>query len=167
VTSVVPSAAPDTARTEKHPYGKSYYSDVDTGEYIAGPIVPCWKGFAQQLSLIATVFEQDDGDPNKYRDKVAQIVAVAAQVVKSVYGVAVPDVVKALVTDALTWVLGSEDDLIETQYVTLTSQQFVAMANTAPQEFQKSGKNTGIRYHMSTRHRGCGADYRVYYAVTK
>lgn len=57
-------------RTEKHPVGMNLYEDVDQGASFHGPVAPCYFGPPQDLSLIVTLMEYDEGDPNAFRDEI-------------------------------------------------------------------------------------------------
>jgi hypothetical protein len=170
VTTVVSIDAMDPnaeleVRGEKHPVSQSYYSGVDKGESRDGPVAICWKGPASNLSLITTVFEHDDGDPNAHKDTIMFIVTVAAFIVASVFLTAFTFVV-GMISPAIGWTinkaLGSADDLISTEYLTVDASQLGEYAATAPLQNSKMQR---IRHHFYTTHKGHGAEYRVLFAA--
>ena len=169
VASVVPAYQPETSQTIKNPIDRSYYPDVDSGEFRLGPIANIWRGPAQEITLHCIVYEQDDGDPNKYRDKIKVAVDTIALAAKGYFGWAPPDVVKDFMTNIINDAFGSEDDLIQEQYMTISKQQLITYGSTPSTEYIKSDThtNTKIPHNFYTTHKGGGATYCPFFEVNE
>ena len=168
ITSVISIDPFDTkgetkVRTEKHPLTKSYYSDVDTGEKRNGPIATIFNGPASNISLVASVVEQDDGSPDAYKDEVDVIVKAAVAVAVSL-GVdpTLASELSPLISWAVNSLLGSDDDLISDEYTTLSWSELIAHVNHTPKTSESLG---GIPYHFYSEHEGDGASYFVFYGA--
>lgn len=135
------------------------YGDVDSGEVRVGPVSDVWPaGSAQDLTLVTTVMENDDGDPSSFRAGIETAVGYAIAAAK-LYGISIPESVKTYVADFVVWLLGTGDDLIETQTAVLPAAAVSAFGSTPPAEWR------GLTFHFGTRHQGGGADYRALYRV--
>lgn len=156
-------------RNERHPVreGQKYYGNVDTGDHENGPVAACWRGATDVVSLTVAVFENDDGDPDKYKTEVGILVAAAATVVAILFPVTAPYLVggaiAALATDFLNSLLGSGDDLIEALTEVITQEDLEQFSLTRALDH----KGDGIKYHFVTDHQGGGAQYLVAFDVQR
>jgi hypothetical protein len=180
----------NVVRAEKHPYNQLEYGDIDTGEWRTGPVAACWSGTAKEISLITTVMERDQGDPNKYKDEIEVIVSAGTDILD--YLKIDTDLLKKLkdlIVDAINWLLGTGDDLIETQYRIISADDLKLHAAATPHVLIGKRKETvytfppgslspsfqtkevtdvtDIPKNFTTVHRGSGATYVVGYRVSK
>jgi hypothetical protein len=166
ITSVV-TVTPDGEnlhRSEKHPLTRSHYGDVDDGESQSGPVAACWAGrlgsLDQRVSLVSTVWEHDDGDPDAYKAEIDAVLGAAAAIVCYVKpplcGVAIT--LQPVLKWVIKSVIGSGDDLIADAYRTITKSEFLEY-EASP--LKKDPDWDSIPYHFYTQHKGGGADYRV------
>jgi hypothetical protein len=134
---------------------------LDAGSGVPPPV--SWFGPATTLSLIVVATEHDDGDPNAYRDVVNFVVAVAV-LVSIATGAGLPWTVAA--SGPAAWLInktiGSADDVISEEYLTLEPSQLLSYAGTAPSREKHAGN---IPHHFFTTHKGSGAEYRVLFGV--
>jgi hypothetical protein len=189
-STVVPQPGKEpSVTTVRHPSDKDAYGDFDTGNSRPSQGVSCWTGLAADICVTTTVMEHDEGDAEHYRAEIDAIFT-AALVILEARGIRIPEMLKnfqSLVVDALTWLLGSEDDLIEVESQRLTpallralahtkTREYIGkrrvLANTAGSGFGASSMKTvedktGIQQHFVTRHNGGGATYVVGYQVTR
>lgn len=150
-------------RTERHPLGtpNKIYGDVDGGETRIGPVAACWFGKANEITLISTIMEQDEGDPDAYKDQINALVELAALIAKA-FGVSIPDVAKEIVVDAVNWILGSEDDNVGTEFIVISPDQLKLMANSNGIDFFNNGNTIGILYNQLFFHNDSGEYYSFY-----
>ena len=181
VTQVIDSRGDAWRTTHPRPHEPDlWYEDVDHNGTRTGPRRRCWGGqdgkAAQDLTLIVTAFEQDNGDV----DEVAASLAAVGSVAWVICGVlawaspAVPAAVAAacavaIVSSALLLVWdffsGGSDDLISVETVSITAHQIRDWADQPP----RLSRRGNIPYHFSTVHVGkgnaAGADYHFYFTV--
>ncbi len=137
------------------------YGDVDGGETRIGPAVEAWPlGSAQELTVVTTVMENDDGDPPVYLRGLVMAVDFAISAAES-FGFVIPEAIKAYVGDFVRWLFGQGDDLIQAQTVVLPAATIAALAANPPATVR------GVEHHFSTRHQGGGADYYAMFRVTR
>jgi hypothetical protein len=151
-------SAEAVVRTEKHPLTQPYYSDVDDGETRDGPLAICWSGPASNLSLIVSVMEVDEGDPEAYKEEIHTIVGAAVAVAKLLGGPAWIVALEPLVVWGINELVGSSDDKIADVYRVLPWSDVIRYVNTRPTT-DSTMKN--IPYHFFTTHNGSGANYRA------
>jgi hypothetical protein len=148
------------------------YTDVDDGD--ARPdLIELYRGLPFGLLLGVVLCEQDQGDPNKYREQIKQgvdkvgeavatgcgmipIVGVAAgPICKVIWEEVGPEIV-AFVNDAL----GTGDDIIEKWNWIVTAKEMVTMARTPTRDFW------GISYNLESKLLSDGdASYKVYLTI--
>jgi hypothetical protein len=172
----------NVVRTETHPVtGDHYYDDVDDTDERIGPVAASWAGYADPVSLVVSVFEHDDGDPDAYHDEVDAIVKAAIAVATYFYPPAAAlAALSGIIGDAFNWLLGSGDDLISTETVVLPQallESYSTQGYTGVYQGYKivwSGTQvklvpfmTHLNYHFITEHKGSGADYVVGFDVTR
>lgn len=177
-------------RKERHPanVADDYYGDVDTNETRIGPVAAVWFGFTDILSITTVVFEHDEGDPDYYRDEVETIVKAGFAVAKYFYPEGKElfeneDLVDAI-SNGVTWLLGSGDDLIETTYTVLELPDLERYSRThllhvwdhrtvpdlgtqSPWDTKREYYDSNLEYHFKTTHRGGGAGYVVAFDVLR
>lgn len=144
--------------TLKHPVTQSYYGDVDRKESRYGPLAPIYYGSGNDVSIITTVMERDDGDPNAAREYVDAVVKAGAAVALY-YGVPIPSELQNIVGDAINALLGTGDDTIATSYSTLYANDLEYYAGAPWLQFK------GHNYNGFSRHDGGGARYYVFWDV--
>jgi hypothetical protein len=153
---------------------RPWYDDVDDGEERIGPVAACWDGNSDPVSLTVVVFEQDDGDPDKYKDEVDALVKAAIAALVYVYPVLAPlELLSGTIADAVNWLLDTEDDVISTQTVVLPRAMLELYSTQGYQAFYQGYRldashfpnlavvpvTTHLPYHFLTEHKGDGADY--------
>ena len=177
-------------RRERHPsnVADDWYGDVDTNETRIGPVAAVWFGFTDIMSVTTVVFEHDEGDPDYYRDEVETIVKAAFAVAKYLYPVGKElfeneDLVDAI-SNGITWLIGSEDDTIETIYTVLELADLERYSRTrllhvwdyrtvpdpttqAPWDTKREWYDSNLEYHFTTKHRGGGSSYVVAFDVVR
>jgi hypothetical protein len=153
----------NVVRTERHPVGypDKRYGDVDSGEYRNGPVSACWFGKENEVSLISTVMENDEGDPDAYKEQINALVEIGALVAKS-YGVNVPDYIKGLVVDAINWVIDSDDDVIGVESITLSPYFLKIYASQNDRNFHNNGRTVPITHDHSMYHDEDGKYYSFF-----
>jgi hypothetical protein len=151
-------------RTERHPIGDpdKRYGDVDSSEFREGPNAACWSGVESEISLVVTVMENDEGDPDAYKDEIGLIVELAADVAK-IYGVPIPDALQQLAVNAINWVIDSEDDNIGTETLILSPFSLKLAALVAPGYiFKDGGVDTTIQHNRFTYHDDDGEYFTLF-----
>ena len=166
-------------KTERHPVtGQNrWYDDVDDFEERPGPVAACWQGNADPVSITAVVFERDKGDPDYYRDEVQIAVEIAFEIVKLIYPVAARfEKAIGFVVDAVNWILGTGDDVIDTPKTVVNTRSMLEhYAGRNPWNLmgwkidppRVSRTATKLFYHWVTTHKGGGANYIVCFDVTR
>jgi len=132
-------------QSEIHPVGDpdQHYGDVDSGEFRVGPIAACWSGLAQEVSIVSVVMENDEGDPEAFREEIETAVAAAAAVALF-FGYSVPESLQDFAVDGLLWLIGSGDDEIGTDIAVLTAGKLRRLANTPTLKHQD--KRTVVKF---------------------
>ena len=170
-------------RTVRHPVSDTMqrYGDVDTDETRLGPIAACWLGSTVVMSLTVIVFENDDGDPDAYREEVHNLVVVALLIASYLWpGVSALLTLEAFsefLTDFFNWFLASADDELGTETQILTRGQLDFYSRSSLDEYVGSRLVsyvppeyedflTGLHYHFLTNHQS-GAHYVVGFDVTR
>lgn len=148
------------------------YSDVDAGN--ARPdYIELYRGLPYGMALAVVLMENDQGDPNKYLDKVKQGVTAAGAAVTTACA-AVPYVGPFLaigcevlfkeygddMAEIVNETLGTGDDLIEKWDWHVTAKEMVTMTRSPAQNFW------GIEHHLQSKTLSDGdASYKVYLSV--
>lgn len=148
------------------------YEDVDAGESRAD-LIELYRGPPLGAAISITLAEHDEGDPHKYRDNVEIAVDKAAE--KTIEGLAhipvigVPLAVLATVvsvfalpaiTDAITDLLGTDDDLVGTVVMSFSPDDMMRLIGAGRQDF------FGINAHLeSPLISGDGGSYKAYFDV--
>jgi hypothetical protein len=145
------------------------YTNVDAGD--ARPdYIELYRGLPHGALLGVALCEQDQGDPDKYREQIKQGVAKvgeavatgcaalpvvgagAAPVCAAIWGAAGPEIV-----EFVNKTLGTDDDLIEKWDWHVTAKEMVTMARAPRTSFW------GIEYHLESKLLSDGeASYKVY-----
>jgi hypothetical protein len=162
-------------RPEQHPIDKQHYEDVDDGEPRIGPIAAVWQGDRPPMSLTVVAFEHDYGDPDKYREEIAAVVAASAALFAVLFapGAPVAALVAALtpvIIDAVNWLIDTEDDRIgEPSITVLDIPTIEKYAGEYPSPYATdSGNSVGnLQGHFFTDHRGSGAHYVAAFQVDR
>lgn len=143
----------NVVRTERHPVGDPdrRYGGVDSKESREGPVAACWSGSITEVSLVVTPMENDEGDPDAYKEEIDLLVNLAAQAAAA-FGVPIPDQVKKLVSKLVNWIIDSEDDSIGTETMILTPYDLKLAAAASTLTFRDGSVQTTIPYHRSTFH---------------
>jgi hypothetical protein len=170
ITSVIDSN--NHVNTVLNPFGQTSYEDVDAGEKRVGPEIALYNGKARDLTLIATMMEHDQGDPNAYRGYIDAIVKASAAALAAATGIAIPQIVQDILTDIINFIFGTEDDLIETDTRFLSKSQLITWSTAALKTKEKENMfgqeidmPAPMGYHFRTWHVGDGGRYRAYYRV--
>lgn len=175
--------------TLRHPLGtqSSHYKDVDSLEKRIGPVAVVYTGSPDTLSLAVVVMEHDYGDPDHYRDDVKTFVDGAIAFATYVWGpAAVLGFFEDSIVDAINWILGTGDDVIDSQVVSWERPALEALAVQTPGEYQGTKREsipsptgglptfgpvvnapTGLFVHFVTKHRGDGAEYVVGFDIVR
>lgn len=149
------------------------YTNVDAGD--ARPdLIELYRGLPYGAAIGVALWENDQGDPNKYREQVQQGVAKVGEAVTTGCA-AIPYVgPAAAVGCAALWaeygddivnfvnddLLGTGDDLIEKWVWQVTAKEMVTMAISSTTDFW------GIEYNLESKLISDGeASYKVYLAV--
>lgn len=163
---------------QKPTYRTSIYDDVDAGGSFPDPGATVYRGRPWGVDLSVTFMEHDEGDPNKYRDKVHEAVSFAAEQAKPALqaalastgflaplAIAVGPVLNAavpVIVDGINDLLGTADDTIGTQPVKLTAKHLVASVAAAHQ------KERDVQFHIaSPLVSGDGASYKAYFDIVR
>ena len=88
-----------------------------------------------ETAITATVMEHDEGDPDKYRDKIHAL-ATAAQAFALSKGIPIPDVAVDIVTDLVNGLLDTGDDNLGTTAVVIDPVQMVWLAQQPLKHFK-------------------------------
>jgi hypothetical protein len=141
------------------------YGDVDTGE-VFGPKPALLSIFgergpepAKQIALVVSVMENDDGDPDKHKNKVRAIVE-GARAVAAAAGLPLPSWVGTVATEVVNFLLASGDDEVQTVNRVIEADDLETLSRA-----QRTVKN--IKFNTSTLHSGGGGRYRVMLKVSK
>lgn len=151
----------------KHPRNTpdNVYGDVDSGEERSGPVVALWKGNSDYFSLVVSLWEHDEGDPDAYRAEIEKLVAAGVKVAES-YNKALGEILKALeesIVDLINWIIGTGDDLLSTETAVFTREQIEEIAMSQP----TLGDSTSVLYHFDTTHKADGATYDVCFDIDR
>jgi hypothetical protein len=148
------------------------YREVDAGES-REDLVEIYQGLPYGLAIGATLIEVDEGSRDVYLEKVDQIVhragagVAAASTGIPVVGPGVAVVLAALLNefgdDLARWInelLGTADDVLDTQSFTITAKQMVTLARAPRQNLE------GIEWQLETPlMSGNGASYKAYFDI--
>ena len=144
-------------RTEKHPFDRAEYDDVDVGETRLGPVIACWRGTNDQvpMSLTVVAFERDFGDPDKYRDEIDTAVKAALPILFWLLGVDSPpqevlDGLSEIITDIVNWLIDTDDDQVDIAGTTILTLEVL----------ERLGRR-GRRRHIHTVHTPFGDDFQL------
>lgn len=185
VTSAV-SASDNSVKTVGHPLGhEKHYGDVDTDEERVGPVAVVWEGNSDVVSLVVTAIERDEGDPDAYRDEIDTLVKASIALLTKLYP---PAALVALfhdtITDAINWLVGTDDDPISVETLVLPrallelhsgfSRGYYIAQVRRPRirppgqiVFDNIMMTTHLMYHFTTVHSGGGAKYVVCFDVER
>jgi hypothetical protein len=178
VTSAVHINADGTndVRTEKHPFDRAEYSNVDAGDTRLGPVVACWQGTDQVLPMSLTVvaYERDFGDPDEYRDEIDAAVKTAIAVGGLILGagatsIALLELLSGHITDLFNSIIDTEDDRVDIPRTTiLTLAAIEAFGRRGRRRHMHVVKTpfgdeltiaTELVSHFKSRHSGLGGRY--------
>jgi len=171
ITSTVTIAADgsNTVRTEKVPTDRPAYEDVDAGETRIGPVARSWEGALLPVSLSVVAFEQDQGDPNAYRDEIDAIVKASILAAKFLLGLGAPaaailEAFSGTITDAINWLVDTADDQIDiTRTLVFEQQTLEELGKRAPAPYSyvegTQVHQTNLWGHFFSTHSGDGAKY--------
>jgi hypothetical protein len=170
-------------KTERHPVSatQKYYDDVDSYEERIGPVAATWVGNSDPLSLTVAVFEQDYGDPDKYKDDIDTLVKGAIAALIILYPKLAPlTLLSGHISDAINWFIDTGDDLISTETIILPRlllESYSTQGYTVQhQGYKLQGSipnlkvvplTTNLHHHFLTRHKSNGADYIVGFDVIR
>jgi hypothetical protein len=170
----------NVVRTESHPLGQGHYERVDTGNSRLGPLAACFHGRPTDVSLICTVMEHDEGDPDAFKDEIDLIVTSAL----GLFEVLAPGnklaealaAVDKLIVELINWLVDTDDDIVETttrvietdelrriarRTPTLFVGQHLKVTQPFPLKIETVSETTDILHHFATRHVGGGGRYDV------
>jgi hypothetical protein len=176
ITSTVSIIRPDgsnNVRTEKHPFDRLEYGDVDAGETRLGPVARCWQGLEFPVSLTVVAFERDHGDPDVYRDEVDDLVkaGIAALAYWNITGAVAIFLLEELgdfITDGINWLLDTDDDQVDIARTQVFDQLGLeAMGRDGPRRHihhfdlfgQEHSVVTELDCHFFSKHSGGGGRY--------
>ncbi|WP_156956868.1 hypothetical protein [Sphingomonas astaxanthinifaciens] len=157
----ISASGENIVRTETHPVGAGHYNDVDTGEQRIGPVAACWEGTDLPVSISAVAYEHDYGDPNKFRDEIDAAVKGALVVGALLLGggattKAILAFVGPLLTDAINWLFGTDDDPIGVAQTEVFDHARLEEMGSHPMgPFYPSN----LWGHFFTTHKGDGGKY--------
>jgi hypothetical protein len=163
MTTLSATGATNTVRSQ-------VYRDVDGGESRPDE-VEIYRGPAHGLNLGVVFMENDEGDPNKYRDEIeagvrttaGAIAAAVTAVGGPLVGGAVATILQKFAPDiakAINDLLDFGDDKIDTETIVLDAGRLTATAN-AP-----SLNSRGISYKIESKlFSGDGSSYKAYFDV--
>jgi hypothetical protein len=165
----------NTIRKEQHPIDQPNYEDVDDGEPRIGPVAAVWKGDRVPMSLTVVAFEHDYGDPNKYREEIAAIVAAAALLVNYVYAPSallkgLIAVITPLIIDGINWLLDTGDDRIGEPFIAVLDLPTIERySGIYPSPYGTDDGNSldKLQGHFFSDHRGSGAHYVAAFQVDR
>ena len=154
-------------RTEKHPIGnpQGAYGGVDDKEFRDGPVAACWFGKAQTVALVVTAMEQDDGDPNAYKEEIDALLKAAAEIIVIATGISIPDSFIEALAILVNWFVGSEDDIIGINGITL-NEYFLKVGGlpNSKVKYIDGNKTSPLKYYFLTRNNDSG-DYFIFFDV--
>jgi hypothetical protein len=148
------------------------YEGVDAGESCSDDL-ELYRGLPFGIALSITLAEHDEGDPNKYKEEVSNVVdkvcdrvaeaLTAVPVVGTALGV-IGGIALALaspsISNAVNAILGTDDDQIAAVTMTITPKDMMRLTRAARQNFE------GIMAHLeSPLLSGEGASYKMYFVV--
>jgi len=174
-------------RDELHPLGLTSYSSVDPGDFRVGPLAAVWHGRPTTVSLVCTVMEHDFGDPDRFKDEIALVVAAALAagqllLAPGVLLTALLAAVAKVIVEAINWLIDTDDDVIETVIQVIEVDDLRRMALNSPRLFVGEREKviltfpfqteivrdtTEILHHFATQHSGGGGKYNVAFRVKK
>ncbi len=123
------------------------------------------RGTTEHFSLVVTVWEHDQGDPDAYREEVETLVSKAIEAAK-IYNEPVGEVLEMFeetIVDLFNALLGTGDDLLTTETALFTREQMEQIAMSEP----GLGDTKHILYHFDTTHKADGATYVVCFDVDR
>lgn len=152
-------------RTELHPIGvpSKSYGDVDENEIRNGPIAACWHGELNEVSMVVTVMEHDEGDPDYYKKEIEYLVKSAAYLAL-LLGYPIPDAVQQLAVSLINFLVGSDDDNMGVDTIIFTPYDLRYYATRTGGNSVGSGKILPFDYHRNSYHDE-GAKYYVFFSV--
>ena len=155
-------------RTEKHPIGnpQGTYGGVDDREFRNGPIAACWFGPAQPVSLVVVVMENDEGDPNAYKEEIHALLNASGDIFQIITGDKVPDSIIEALTILINWFVGSGDDIIGSSVYIIDEYglKVGGMDEINKPVYIDGNKTSSFRYYFLTRNNEHG-DYYVFFDV--
>ena len=157
-TAITSENGNPVVRTERHPIGVGTYEHVNQGGSWDGPVAACYQGPAQDVSIVVTVMEHDEGDPDKYRETV-ESVARAGSIALLGAGIPVPDWAEKLAVDLVNGLLDLGDDNLGVVSKSFRRSELLAEADKPRLEEQ------GVKYTWFTMHNGEGSTYKAYFDV--
>ncbi|MFB7142411.1 LGFP repeat-containing protein [Gottfriedia sp. NPDC056225] len=143
------------------------YDDVDAGESRADNAIEIYRGKPFGISISVVVMEYDEGDPDKYKAELTELVsklsaqlATAACAANPTIGCAGGALLVALspaITEAINSLLDLGDDKIGVDVVNLSPKDLIRLATRTPLKFQ-----LGVPCKLETGLiSGLGASYKV------
>jgi hypothetical protein len=176
IFGVVPTCVEGKGAPRTRIYDEDTGADagVDAGESV-GDLIELYRGLPLGAAFSITLFEHDEGDPEKFRENADKAVdAVADKVVAGLAEIPVVGVPLAVlghiafiiagpaITDAVNGLLGTEDDFIGTVGLALSPEDMVRLSHADRQDFY------GIKAHLeSPLISGDGASYKAYFDVVE
>jgi hypothetical protein len=157
----------------------NYYGNVDRGDEFEGPMTVVWWGNPDRVDVTVTVYEHDYGDPDKYRDEIDYLVKAAIAIAAKYYPPAlVLEEVSGTITDAINWVLDTDDDLLTTEQVHFSREELEELTMVHGPSYYMGTKQasylsppqpytTRLFKHFVTKHREDGAEYVVCFDVQR
>ena len=149
------------------------YGDVDDGS--ARPdLLEFYNGAPYGISISVTVVEEDEGDPNRYREQINQVMQAnheigqkalhAIPVVGPFLAETLGPVLGELVpvwTDAINAIAGNADDLVGSRTITLSPRDMVMKA---ARENNREWQSIGYKFETGNIS-GSGGTYNVYFGI--
>jgi len=157
------------------PSGSKYYSNVDQNGTFGEDMV-LYDGSADALILRITAMEQDEDDPDKYKDlldKAAKATigpvlgAVAGLItggVGATAGEAIGNALAPVVSDAINGLLGTGNETLAALDIPIDIASLRSWLSAEPVQAPPSRNN--IQYHFTTTFSGQGHQLTVYFAIT-
>lgn len=148
------------------------YGDVDSGDSRPDS-VELYRGLPNGTLVTTKLLESDDGDPNKYRQQVTDLVTKLGTAVGGACGALFgPESAQICektwndnskeIIDAVNSFIGSGDDELGNQVRHFTAKEMVTLASTPRKNFW------GIEYHIESElFDREGASYKVYFAIER
>jgi hypothetical protein len=138
-------------RTERLPVGFGRYGD-------GGLVAPCYSGPAQDLSLVVSVMEHDESDPDTYRREVESVARGGAGAAAAA-GYPVPKWAVKILADLVNADLG--DDNLGQVALSFSRDELLAEADKPRLD------EGGVTYTRCTMHHGDGSTYKAYFDVVR